>query len=499
MKENELNPPGMSDDRTVILIVDDDQVSIHVLSEILGGQGYAIRTATDPATALQDALSDPPDLILLDIRMPEMDGITFCQRLKKDARASHVPVIFISTLDEPKDKVKAFEAGGVDYLTKPLYGPEILIRVRNQLNLHRLQGWLKQLVGQRTAELETEITERKMIEAALKKTKARHEEAQRIAHLGHWAIDLLNNELSWSDECYHIFGVELGTPETYEAFLEAVHPDDRELVDRTYTDSVKNRTSYDIEHRLLMKDGSIKWVNDRCKTHYTEDGAPLRSLGTVLDITRRKKVDEKLQSSFVESIDTLMRAAEYRDDETGTHVRRISYYTKVLAEKLGMDDEFCDTIFYASAMHDIGKIGTPDHILLKPGGFTPEESEIMKAHTTIGGGILSGYSSPYLQMGEQIALAHHERWDGSGYPLGLKGDAIPLPARIMQLADVYDALRSKRPYKEAFDHAKSLEIITKGDDRTDPSHFAPEVLAVFQGCADTLAEIFEKMLSDKNK
>ncbi len=200
----------------------------------------------------------------------------------------------------------------------------------------------------------------------------------------------------------------------------------------------------------------------------------------------------ELRNSFVESIYTLMRAAEYRDDETGAHVKRISYYTRVLAEALGMDETFCDTIFYASPMHDIGKIGIPDHILLKPGGFEPDEWEIMKSHATIGGSILSGNSSPYLQMGEQIALGHHERWDGGGYPNGIKGEAIPLPARIMQLADVYDALRSKRPYKPAFDHAKSLEIITRGDGRTEPSHFGPDVLAAFVKQADTLNEIFEE-------
>ncbi len=210
------------------------------------------------------------------------------------------------------------------------------------------------------------------------------------------------------------------------------------------------------------------------------------------DISERKKAEKDLEHSFVESIYTLMRAAEYRDDETGAHVKRICYYTKLLAEKLGQSDEFCDLIFYASAMHDIGKIGTPDHILLKPGGFTSEEWEVMKTHAAVGAQIMSGNSSPYLQMGEQIALAHHERWDGSGYPFGLKGEAIPLPARIMQLADIYDALRSKRPYKEAFDHAQTIEIITKGDGRTEPSHFDPAVLAAFMSCADSMNEIFEE-------
>jgi putative two-component system response regulator len=197
-----------------------------------------------------------------------------------------------------------------------------------------------------------------------------------------------------------------------------------------------------------------------------------------------------LHDSFVEAIYTLMRAAEYRDDETGAHVKRISYYTRVLAEHMGMDEDFCDTIFYASPMHDIGKIGISDLILLKAGGFTPEEWEIMKTHAVMGGSILSGNTSPYLKMGEQIALGHHERWDGGGYPAGLKGDEIPLPARIMQLADVYDALRSRRPYKEPFTHEKTMQIICKGDGRTEPSHFDPAVLAAFEQCADQLADIF---------
>jgi len=199
---------------------------------------------------------------------------------------------------------------------------------------------------------------------------------------------------------------------------------------------------------------------------------------------------KELHTSFIESIFTLMRAAEYRDDETGAHVKRVSHYTKVLAGQLGMTPEFCDQIFYASPMHDIGKIGTPDHILLKPGGFEPAEWEIMKSHALIGANIMSGNSSPYLQMGYDIALGHHERWDGGGYPNGIKGEAIPLPARIMQLADVYDALRSKRPYKPAFTHEKSLDIICKGDGRTLPSHFDPAVLDAFIKRADAWAEIF---------
>ncbi len=206
-----------------------------------------------------------------------------------------------------------------------------------------------------------------------------------------------------------------------------------------------------------------------------------------------EKVEERtrqLQNAFMESIFTLMCAAEYRDDETGAHIKRISYYTKALAEEMGMDRRYCESIFYASPMHDVGKIGIPDAVLLKPGRLTAEEWEIMKSHTTIGSRILAHTTSPYLRMGQEIALNHHERWDGSGYPQGLKGNDIPLSARIMQICDVYDALRSKRPYKDPFDHEKSMDIICHGDGRTSPSHFDPDVLAAFRNRHLRLREIF---------
>ena len=189
---------------------------------------------------------------------------------------------------------------------------------------------------------------------------------------------------------------------------------------------------------------------------------------------------------------TAMLEAEYRDDDTGAHVRRISYYCRELAGHLGMDAEFRDRIFHASTMHDVGKIGIPDHILLKPGGFTREEWAIMQTHAAIGAKMLEGSDSPYLQMGAQIARSHHERWNGGGYPDSLRGEAIPLPARFMQIADVYDALRSKRPYKPPFGHYKSQEIILKGDGRTLPEHFDPAILDAFAKSADRFNGIWDE-------
>ncbi len=198
----------------------------------------------------------------------------------------------------------------------------------------------------------------------------------------------------------------------------------------------------------------------------------------------------QLRESHRETILTLTRAAEYKDEETGEHVRRISYYAGELARRLGMDSEFCDRIFHASPMHDVGKIGIPDAILLKQGKLDATEWGRMKTHTTLGACMLADSKSPYVTMGAEIALRHHERWDGSGYPDRLAGEAIPLPARIMCLGDIYDALRSRRPYKEPFSHEQACEIILKGDGRTMPGHFDPAVLSTFAGATDYFAEIF---------
>lgn len=218
-----------------------------------------------------------------------------------------------------------------------------------------------------------------------------------------------------------------------------------------------------------------------------------KELHSFNDVLERRVLERtaELQENYLETIFTMTRAAEHKDEDTGAHVKRISYYSRELARLLGMDETFVDRIFFASPMHDIGKIGIPDHILLKPGGFTPDEWEIMKTHAAMGAKILGNSKSPYLQMGAEIALNHHERWDGGGYPGGKRGGEIPLSARIMNICDIYDALRSKRPYKPAFDHPKAVNIITNGDDRTRPEHFDPIVLAAFKQNHETFRDIFE--------
>jgi putative two-component system response regulator len=340
-----------------ILIADDQLFNIVVLENLCKDMGYNSVKARNGREAVELARTESPDCILMDVIMPEMDGLEATALLKNDKDTAHIPVIIITALDSRKDRLAGIANGADDFLIKPIDKEELGLRLRNNLR---------------------------------------------------------NKE-------FHDFLAE------HKQLLE------QQVAERT------------------------QW----------------------------------LRESYIDTIHRLVLASEFKDKYTGAHINRISHYTKEIAEACNLCSEVVESIFYASPMHDIGKVAIPDFIQQKPGPLNASEWQVMKTHTTVGAKILAGSNSPYLQMAVDIAIHHHERWDGKGYPNGLKGEEIPLTARIMNICDQYDALRSERPYKKAFNHEVSYTIILEGSGRTSPEHFDPEVLEVFRKCRGRFAEIYE--------
>ena len=198
-----------------------------------------------------------------------------------------------------------------------------------------------------------------------------------------------------------------------------------------------------------------------------------------------------VQGDVLEAVQRLTLVAEYRDEDAHSHCRRVRYYTEFIVKRLGIPEPAAGIMVFSSPMHDIGKVGIPDSILLKQEKLTPPEFEIMKTHTVIGDKILGDSNNPYLNSARKFALYHHERWDGSGYPFGLIGEEIPIEGRIMYLIDKYDTLRSRRPYKPPFRHEAAVMIICRGDYSTRPEYFDPQILDVFKSCEMSFKEIFE--------
>lgn len=237
--------------------------------------------------------------------------------------------------------------------------------------------------------------------------------------------------------------------------------------------------------RSLLK---VKAYNDLMGNYRTElESEVTRKTGEL------KNAFERIKADSLETIYRLSMASEYKDKETGAHIKRMSRYSAAVAHRLGLTKSDIETMLYSAPMHDLGKIGIPDLILLKPGRLDPAEWEIMKQHTIIGANILKGSSAEFIRLGETIAQSHHEKWDGSGYPKGLNGSQIPIAGRITAIADVFDALTSKRPYKEAFSVEKSLNLVREGRG----SHFDPDVADAFFAVEDEILAIREQYDDDK--
>lgn len=347
-----------------ILVADDDRRNRHLLEAVLVPEGYAVVCAEDGQETLDLVGEEPPDLILLDVMMPRLDGFETVQRLKRNPDTRTIPVVMVTALQSVEDRVRSIDAGADDFLSKPIDLTELRARVASLLKVKAYNDYMRN----HQAELEREV--------------AKHTEKLR------------------------------------EAF-------------------------------------------------------------------------EKARLASLDTITRLATAAEYKDEDTGAHIQRMSQYSAAVARRMGQDERTVERILYAAPMHDVGKIGIPDRVLLKPGKLDAEEWAIMQTHTVIGARILRD-GDDFVGMGETIALTHHEKWDGSGYPNGLRGEDIPLVGRIVAVADVFDALTSRRPYKEPFSVEKSLGIIREGRGR----HFQPEVLDAFEEVLEEVLDVMARCRDD---
>jgi len=304
-------------------------------------------------------------------------------------------------------------------------------------------------------------------------------ELQRIARIGSWEWQIHAGTLEWSEETYRIFGQN---PEvfqaTYDAFLHCVHPDDRDHVKSAMDPAIRDDRVYSIEHRIVTPEGELRMVRERAELSRDASGTPQRMVGTVQDITDQIHARRKMEALVNQSVGALARAAEVFDAHTGDHTQRIGDYCARLAELVGAREEYVAVLRQQAQLHDVGKIHIPYEILNKQGPLTPEEFDLIQEHTVYGSIIIG--NNPDLTVAWQVALHHHEKWDGTGYPDRLRGNEIPFAARLAAIADVFDALITRRSYKKAFSYSEAYEILSKGDERLGPwNHFDPELLKTF--------------------
>jgi putative two-component system response regulator len=368
MEQSDPSIPTINPDEasTWILAVDDVPENLGLLGDLLQGAGYRVKAASSGHAALRYAVRKPrPDLILLDVMMPEMDGYQVMERLRTEPMTRDIPVIFLTALSETEEEERGFELGAADYITKPIRPSVVLARVRAQIEAKRARDFLK-------------------------------------------------------------------------------------------------------DHNALLED----------------------------EVTRRMAENEMIQAA---SIRALAHLAEIRDNETGNHILRTQAYVHLLADRLKshrrfagtLNDRYVELVSRSAPLHDIGKVGIPDAILLKPGKLSAEEWRIMKTHARLGADSIEkaehDMDEPleFLGLAKEIAHWHHERWDGSGYPDGLPGDAIPISARLMALADVFDALISRRVYKEAMPFERARQIIVSERGR----HFDPDMVDAFLSSFDEFVAI----------
>ncbi|MDD5716580.1 MAG: response regulator [Sulfuricurvum sp.] len=462
----------------IIVNIDDNDMNLLLIEAYLKPTEAKFVNFSSSLDAIEYIRNNPFDMVIVDFQMPHADGIEVTREVKKiDAE---IPVIMITASTyQDAVQIQALKAGVNDFIIKPINKAILLNRVRNFIKLRKAivyltnqEKFLQDQISQATSDLQKHIVDLQI--------------AQEITHLGSWVWDIAEGTLEWSDETYRIFDlVPQSIPATYETFMQFVHPEDRQNVQSSVDHAIYHKNAYTVRHRIVVAE-RIKYVHERGHVYYNDKDEPVYMIGTVYDITEVTLAYKALEEKEHETLRILSRTAEYKDEETSNHVKRVSGYAVLIAKYLGLNEQIQNILHFAAPLHDIGKVGTPDHILLKPGRLDDAEMVVMREHALIGASILKDAKSPYLQAGHIIALSHHEKYDGSGYPNKLVGDAIPLYGRIVAVADVFDALTSSRPYKKAWSFDEALQFMQQNSG----SHFDPALINIFIQHRDEVYAIY---------
>lgn len=505
----------MDTNKVRILCVDDESVNIKLLVAILEPQGYEVIGATNGQEALDQLQAKPIDLVLLDVMMPVMTGLDVCRRIKGDEGLQDIPVVMISALSAKADRIRGIEAGADDYLAKPFDRAEVLARVRMLIKVKELKDRLNQgyttirsttsfarSLVQTFEPLEFNLLDK--IDSMVVQIIRQHEEMPDRPQ-----VMLVNISSGSGKNIWHRYEMLSGSLQRTLLDPELLPLDFSEAQEELFFYNQKDIQAAGGKHQVCLEklgafglaisnlvcflDKSICVLAlnyGREVTRY--DAAVIESIVTqTLFLKSIAAQISETEDAFAYTVHALARASEVNDEDTGNHILRVGEYSALLASKLGLSDKFVSIIRLQAMMHDVGKIHIPPDILKKPGKLSDEEFAQVKQHPLYGAKILG--SHPRLTMAAEIALSHHERWDGTGYPNRLAGEQIPTPARIMNLTDQYDALRNARCYKPPFDHATTCAIIIEGDGRTMPYHFDPQVLAAFKENAAEFEAIYERL------